>query len=34
MILIPVKPEWPAGMYLLRIVMNGEIADKKLIIRK
>jgi hypothetical protein len=31
-IMIPVKEEWPAGMYMLRIFMNNEIADKKLII--
>jgi GEVED domain/Secretion system C-terminal sorting domain len=29
---IPVKEEWPAGMYILRIIMNNEIAVKKLII--
>ena len=31
---IPVKNEWTAGMYLVRIVMNNEIADKKLMIKK
>jgi hypothetical protein len=31
---IPVKNEWTAGMYLVRIIMNNEIADKKLMIKK
>jgi hypothetical protein len=33
-IMIPVKDEWPAGMYMMRIIMNNEMADKKLIIHK
>ncbi|MGH2554023.1 MAG: GEVED domain-containing protein [Chitinophagaceae bacterium] len=31
---IPVKNEWANGMYLIRIIMNNEVADKKLIIHK
>jgi hypothetical protein len=31
---IPMKPEWADGMYLLRIMMNQEMADKKLILHK
>jgi hypothetical protein len=31
---IPVKEDWPDGMYILRIIMNNEIADKKLVIHK
>jgi len=33
-ILIPVKENWPSGIYMLRIIMNNEIAYKKLIIHK
>lgn len=33
-ITIPVKTEWTSGMYMIRVVMNNEFADKKLIIQK
>lgn len=33
-ITIPIKPEWPAGVYLLKIFMNNETITKKMVIEK
>lgn len=33
-ITIPVKPEWPAGVYLLKILLNNETITKKMVIEK
>lgn len=31
---LPVKEEWPAGVYMLRVVINNEIISRKMIIEK
>jgi GEVED domain/Secretion system C-terminal sorting domain len=31
---IPVRTDWAAGMYMVRVIMNNEIADKKMVIAK
>jgi hypothetical protein len=33
-ITIPVKPEWTAGVYLLKIILNNETITKKMVIEK
>ncbi len=31
---LPVKGEWPAGVYMVRVIINNEIISKKMIIEK
>jgi hypothetical protein len=31
-VILAIDPAWPAGTYLVRVVMQGEILNKKLVV--